>query len=70
MRVGFIFECGPNGADVQVCRNLVARLRPEIEFVPRTLDNKPNLVRECGPVAGVLLARLSRFSQAKFFLKL
>ena len=55
MRVGFIFECGPNGADVQVCRNLVARIRPEIEFVPRTLDNKPNLVRECGPMSGVLL---------------
>ncbi len=55
MRVGFIFECGPKGADVQVCQNLVARLKPEIEFVSRTLDNKPNLVNECDPVTDVLL---------------
>jgi len=55
VRVGFIFECGPKGADVQVCQNLVHRLRPEIEFVSRTLDVKVNLIRECGPVARVLL---------------
>jgi hypothetical protein len=55
VRVGFIFECGPKEADVQVCETLVCRLRPEIEFVSRTLDNKPNLVWECGPVARVLL---------------
>lgn len=55
MKVGFIFECGRDGPDVQVCRHLVARLDPEIEFVPSTLDNKPNLIEDCGKVAKVLL---------------
>ncbi len=55
MRIGFIYECGPKGADVDVCQNLAIRLKAEIECVARTLDNKQNLVRECGPVANVLL---------------
>ncbi len=55
MKVGFIFECGPKGADVDVCQNLAARLQPELECITRTMDNKPNLVRECGLVASVLL---------------
>ncbi len=55
MKIGFIYECGPQGADVDVCRNLAVRMKSEIECVARTLDNKANLVRECGPVAKVLL---------------
>ena len=55
MKVGFIYECGPKGADVDVCQNLAVRLKPKIECIARTLDNKQNLVRECGPVARVLL---------------
>lgn len=55
MKIGFIYECGPKGADVDVCQNLAGRLRPELECVARTLNNKANLVRECGPVARGLL---------------
>jgi len=55
MKIGFIFECGPEGPDVQVCRHLVQQLDPEIEFVPATLDNKPNLIEQCGEVAKILL---------------
>lgn len=55
MKIGFIYECGPKGADVDVCQHLAIRLKPEIECVARTLDNKQNLVRECGPVASLLL---------------
>ena len=55
MKVGFIFECGPEGPDVQVCRHLVNKLDPTIEFIPITLDNKKNLVEECGAVAKALL---------------
>ena len=55
MKIGFIYECGPKGADVDVCQNLAARLKPEIKCIARTLDNKQNLVRECGPVASLLL---------------
>ena len=55
MKVGFIFECGPEGPDVQVCRHLVNKLDPTIEFIPSTLDNKKNLVEDCGAVAKALL---------------
>jgi len=55
MKIGFIFECGPEGPDVQVCRYLVNKLDPTIEFVSSTLDNKKKLIEDCGAVAKVLL---------------
>jgi hypothetical protein len=55
MKIGFIFECGPEGSDVQVCRHLVHKFDPTIEFVSSTLDNKKNLVEDCGAVAKALL---------------
>ncbi len=55
MKVGFIFECGPEGPDVQVCRHLVYKLDPTIEFVPSTLDNKKKLIEDYGAVAKALL---------------
>jgi len=33
----------------------MGRLKPEIEFIPRTLDNKPNLIEHCGAVTRELL---------------
>ena len=60
MKIGFIFECGPEGSDVQVCRHLVHKLDPTIEFVPSTLDNKKNLVEDCGAVAKALLAECEK----------
>lgn len=55
MKVGFIFECGPAGADVQVCEFLARQIVPGIESVSRTLDNKPGLIQDCGLVAAKLL---------------
>ena len=55
MRIGFIFECGPAGADQQVCEYLARQLRPEVTPISRTLDNKPRLIQECGAVAAALL---------------
>jgi len=55
MKIGFIFECGPEGPDVQVCRHLVYKLDPTIEFFSSTLDNKKKLIEDCGAVAKVLL---------------
>lgn len=55
MKVGMIFECGPDGADLQVCRHLVRLLQPDIEIAHVTLDNKPKLVAECGAAAAKLL---------------
>ncbi len=56
MKVGFIFECGPQGADKQVCEYLAHKIRPDISPISRTLDNKLRLLQECGPVAAQLLA--------------
>lgn len=56
MKVGFVFECGPKGADVQVCEYLAMAIRSGIVPVSRTLDNKANLLRDAGRVAAALLA--------------
>lgn len=55
MKIGLIFECGPQGADKQVCEYLASQLRPGAQLVSRTLDNKPNLLTESGKVAANLL---------------
>ncbi|MCC6133825.1 MAG: DUF4276 family protein [Gammaproteobacteria bacterium] len=55
MKIGFIFECGPEGADKQVCEFLAREICPEITPVSRTLDNKPRLLQDCGLVAAKLL---------------
>lgn len=56
MKVGMIFECGPDGADKSVCEHLVRMLDPDIEIAPSvTLGNKPNLLSECGSSAAQLL---------------
>ena len=55
-KVGFIFECGPQGADKQVCEYLAKQIRTGIIPVSRTLDNKPNLLSDAGKVAAELLA--------------
>ena len=54
-KIGFIFECGPKGADKQVCEYLAAQIRPGITPISRTLDNKANLLRDAGMVATGLL---------------
>jgi len=56
VKVGFIFECGPQGADKQVCEYLAAQIRPGVVPVSRTLDNKANLLKDAGKVAAALLA--------------
>lgn len=56
MKIGMIFECGPDGADLQVCRHLACLLRPDIEIAHVTLDNKRKLVTECGFAAAKLIA--------------
>lgn len=53
--IGFIFECGPQGADKQVCEYLAAHICPQNKFTSKTLDNKPNLLRDAGKVAAQML---------------
>lgn len=61
MKIGFIFECGRDGADIQVCRYLVRLLDSTFSqiastmFIPVGMDNKPNLIEDCGKVAKFLL---------------
>lgn len=55
MRIGFIFECGRHGADGQVCQYFADKLKPGIEIVPQYMDNKPNLLENCGSVASILV---------------
>jgi len=55
MKVGMIFECGPDGADLQVCRELAKRLLPQVRVSAVTMDNKQNLVLDCGRAAVQLL---------------
>jgi len=55
MKVGMIFECGPDGADKTVCTQLAKLINPEIRITSRTLDDKPNLIAECGNAAAELL---------------
>ena len=55
MKVGLIFECGPDGADKQVCEDLAKRVDDQIEINSITLDNKPILIETCGDAALELL---------------
>ena len=56
MKVGMIFECGPQGADLKVCEYLAKQIKPGIQIESVTLDNKKRLVAECGKAAQLLLA--------------
>jgi hypothetical protein len=53
--LGLILECGPQGADKQVCDYLIERIRPGMRVRSETLDNKANLLRDSGKVAARLL---------------
>lgn len=61
MKIGIILECGPEGPDKHVCKHLATRilveagLEPDLSFT--TLDNKLNLLQECGDAASVLLGQ-------------
>ena len=50
-----IFECGPQGADRKVCEVFVKKLNPDTQIEPITLNNKPNLIAQCGTFAAELL---------------
>lgn len=55
MKIGLIFECGPQGADKQVCEYLAKKIRPDAEYVSKTLDNKDNLLNQAAEVAKGLI---------------
>jgi hypothetical protein len=55
MKVGMIFECGPEGADRKVCEYLARRLDPSLRLTSITLGNKKNLLADCGKAAAYML---------------
>ena len=55
MKVGMIFECGPQGADKLICEYFAHALRPEVKISAITLDNKANLLRDAGKAAKQLI---------------
>jgi hypothetical protein len=55
-KIGFVFECGPQGADKQVCEYLAKQIQPAHTIDSKTLDNKANLLRDAAKVAKQLLA--------------
>ncbi len=55
MKVGIILECGPEGPDVKVCSHLLRMLASGFDFIIKTLNNKPNLLNECGKTAKNLI---------------
>ena len=56
MKVGFIVECGPSGAETYVIPFLAKAVEPDLEVVPPIpLDDKDKLRRECGQWAKALL---------------
>lgn len=57
MSTGFVLECGPQGADQQVCEHLARLLRPGRQIVSRTMDNKRKLFADAASVAKLLLAQ-------------
>ena len=48
MKVGIIFECGPDGADRKVCEHLAKRIAPDLKIESVPLDSKPKMIRGCG----------------------
>jgi len=50
-----IFECGPQGADKKVCEYFARQIQSDIKITSLTLDNKPNLIANCGNAAAQLI---------------
>ena len=57
MKVGFIVECGPEGAETKVIPLLAKAIQPKIEPDVVPLDKKPKLKTECGHWVKQLLGR-------------
>ncbi len=54
MKVGMIFECVDEGADMMVCLHLARRIRPDVHIEPDPQGNKRNLLESCGESAAQL----------------
>ena len=56
MKIGFILECGPQGAEVKVIPHLARSIDPTLTIVdPVPMDDKGKLKRDCGRWVKALL---------------
>jgi hypothetical protein len=55
MKLGLIFECGPEGPDVKVCIHLLKMLDEKVDYSCKALTNKPGLINDCGKTAKNLI---------------
>ena len=55
MKLGFVFECGPEGPDVKVCMHLMKMLDDKVETAFEALTNKAILKNDCGKAAKNLI---------------
>jgi len=51
MKIGYIFECGPDGGDMKVFRELTSRISNGAEFHYEPLSVKSTLLKDCGKAA-------------------
>jgi len=55
MRIGYVFECGPDGGDMKVLRHLTSFIAPGAAFEYEALSVKTTLLRDSGKAAKRLL---------------
>jgi hypothetical protein len=48
MKIGYVFECGPDGGDMKVFRELTSRITNGAEFYYEPLSVKSSLLKDCG----------------------
>lgn len=48
MKIGYVFECGPDGGDMKVLKHLTSMIEPAAEFAYATLSVKTTLLQESG----------------------
>lgn len=56
MKIGLLFECGPEGPDKKICEAIINSIQPKIDAIYRGLDDKPGLIEKCGNVSAALIA--------------
>ena len=55
MKIGFVFECGPDGGDMKVLKHLTSLIVPDATFDYETLSVKTTLLSESGKAVKRLL---------------
>ncbi|MDR1289874.1 MAG: DUF4276 family protein [Planctomycetaceae bacterium] len=57
MKLGLILECPPDGTDHKVYAYVIRKLCPSLEIIvlPTGAQNKPQMIKNCGNIADLLL---------------